>query len=246
MQSKKAKKPAFRKKRNYRKRPAKKKVTDKLNAGAVGTGLRSTDFFSIVPPHHSMKLIYCGTFQLSTGTAGVIGAVQQFRLNSLFDFDQSGGGHQPYGYDQWCAFYNQYRVNGAKVELLWNTIGGSSDVCCCSQVSTAVSLLTMAGNTIDWAGERNNVSTAVLSPSGNSRSIKQSIYLDMPTVFGVSKQKYRDDNNYCNVTGSNPGEQALLQLAVGSYSGSAGETVSVQVRCTFYATMFDRVSAPQS
>lgn len=38
-------------------------------------------------------------------------SVHTFHANSLYDPDYTGVGVQPFGFDQWSAFYNQYRVH---------------------------------------------------------------------------------------------------------------------------------------
>lgn len=42
--------------------------------------------------------------------SGTIGGSQVCNINSLFDPDNTGGGHQPAGFDQLAAFYYYYRV----------------------------------------------------------------------------------------------------------------------------------------
>ena len=42
----------------------------------------------------------------------------KMRLNSCFDPDESGAGHQPYGFDQFAAVYKQYRVNSVVVHII--------------------------------------------------------------------------------------------------------------------------------
>lgn len=50
-----------------------------------------------------------------------------YRLNSLYDFDLSGTGNQPVGFDQWSAFYNKYRVLSTDVEIRIENRGPTSD-----------------------------------------------------------------------------------------------------------------------
>ncbi len=40
-----------------------------------------------------------------------------FRANGCFDPDQTGGGHQPRGFDQWKNLYNEYVVTSAKINV---------------------------------------------------------------------------------------------------------------------------------
>lgn len=66
------------------------------------------------------KLRYVDTFELS-GAAGVLGA-NVFRMNSCYDPDASGLGHQPYYFDQLCGAvgsgpYARYRVLGSRANV---------------------------------------------------------------------------------------------------------------------------------
>lgn len=36
--------------------------------------------------------------------------INQFKVNSIYDFDLTGAGHQPLGRDTWASIYNYYRV----------------------------------------------------------------------------------------------------------------------------------------
>jgi hypothetical protein len=67
------------------------------------------------PAQKHVTMAYVSRHRLSTTTGSV--SVQQFRLNSLFDPDFTGGGHQPMGFDQWSAFYNHYVVTKCTYEV---------------------------------------------------------------------------------------------------------------------------------
>lgn len=41
-----------------------------------------------------------------------------FSLNSIYDPNVTGGGHQPLGYDQWGAFYQQYEVKSSSIKAM--------------------------------------------------------------------------------------------------------------------------------
>lgn len=81
--------------------------------GGAQTGVRVG-----FPVQRRVTLPYVGRFAISV-TVGAIN-FQQFRLNSAFDPDYTGTGHQPMGYDQWAGFYNHYVVEHVKwqVEML--------------------------------------------------------------------------------------------------------------------------------
>ena len=41
-------------------------------------------------------------------------------MNSLFDPNRTGTGHQPYGFDQLSTFYNRYYVTGSKMTVTFS------------------------------------------------------------------------------------------------------------------------------
>jgi hypothetical protein len=59
-------------------------------------------------------LPYCQSYYLSS--AGTYQA-QQFRMNSPHDFDYTGTGEQPDGYDQWTAFFTLYKCYKTEIEI---------------------------------------------------------------------------------------------------------------------------------
>ena len=89
---------------------------------------------SPIPDNTICKLKYNTRFQLDPASTGIAGTSDTsldtyiFRMNSLFDPDYTtsnpvaslGKGtpnHQPYGFDQWATFYNEYMVLGAKIDV---------------------------------------------------------------------------------------------------------------------------------
>lgn len=190
-------------------------------------------------PNFSCVMRYSQTFTLSTGTAGVMGTEQVMRLNCIFDPDYTGSGHQPYGYDSITPLYKGYRVNAVKATLIWSTIGGTSDVMCAYSFYGNQGGLTLTGTTCDQCTERPAVSTTYLSPSGNTRTVEQNIYIPLNKVFGVSKKEYNSDDAYGseNVASSaEPTKQAFLAISVGSPSGVASQNATVQIILYYYTT----------
>lgn len=62
---------------------------------------------------YRVNLRYCQEIQKSAQTSTF--GFNTFSMNSLFDPDTTGGGHQPMGYDQLTPIYNRYLVTGAKI-----------------------------------------------------------------------------------------------------------------------------------
>lgn len=71
-----------------------------------------------LPLTKRVKLTYVEKVGL-TCTSGVA-AKHTFLLNSIFDPDYTGVGHQPYGRDQWATLYGKYMVTSAVVRVKWS------------------------------------------------------------------------------------------------------------------------------
>jgi len=67
------------------------------------------------PDRMVTKLRYCDVVNLSGG--GQTLRQNLFRMNSIFDVDFSGTGHQPMWHDQLAAIYTRYRVLGSKAKV---------------------------------------------------------------------------------------------------------------------------------
>lgn len=100
--------------KRYRKKPQYKRRLPKYSIGYV----RPTSNNIGLPRKKIVKLTYCQSDTLLCAS-GVIDR-NVFRLNSLFDPDQTGVGHQPLGSDQWASLYDVYTVLGAKITVTFS------------------------------------------------------------------------------------------------------------------------------
>lgn len=140
--------------------------------------IRGSDFG--FPDKLVTNLRYVDTFRL-TGNAGVPGS-NVFRMNSLFDPDLSGVGHQPMYFDQLCGAagtgpYLKYRVLGSKITVKYcvenapaTAAANIGPIVVGLQMTTTTglygsslsALLEASGSTWTWLGDKaggNNVKT---------------------------------------------------------------------------------------
>jgi len=68
-----------------------------------------------IPQRYIATMKYSQTFLLSDVSPG-----WTFNLNSIFDPDRTGTGHQPYGHDTFQTLYNRYRVKDRDWETSLN------------------------------------------------------------------------------------------------------------------------------
>jgi len=92
-----------------------------------GISVRKSDFG--FPDTLTTKVKYADIFNV-TGVSGTLGNAV-FQLNSLFDPDLTGAGHQPMYFDQLCgaagsAPYARYRVKGASIKVTYSMVSPPS------------------------------------------------------------------------------------------------------------------------
>lgn len=78
---------------------------------------------TLVPYSITRRHRYVEQIQLNPGVGGLSQNV--FRLNSVFDPNLTGVGHQPMGFDQYSALYERYRVKGCRVTVTFSNSSGT-------------------------------------------------------------------------------------------------------------------------
>ncbi len=200
-----------------------------------------------LPTRFRANLRYSQTAAFTTGAAGVTGTGQLWRLNSLFDPDQTGVGHQPYGFDVLTQYYSKYLVVAARWTITATTIGGSAEVGIHAQVFDNDGFLTIVGATYDAACERTNVATALVSPSGNTRTTQIKGLARLCRIFGVTEAEYAGaESLYAARFDANPTKNCGIQVAASSPSGTAAESVTIQAMLEYEAFFYEPFAQGQS
>lgn len=191
---------------------------------------------SITPDRYMCKLKYGDTMSF---TAINLNA-HQFRLNSVFDPDYTGAGHQPKGFDQLAELYNRYIVTGCKVEI---------DASC---LDTTANILAIEANDdsslftrVDELVESARVSYKVLSPATGQDRARLKRYYSMKRLSG-KKSVIANNDLDASVT-TNPSDIYYLNVYVGQIDGSfAAVHTDFIIKLTYYVTFLDRVNIGQS
>lgn len=179
------------------------------------------------------KLKYSDTLTLNLGNS----YQYVFNLNSLFDPNRTGTGHQPYGFDQLSAIYNRYRVISCK--YIVNGYAAGNPIRYGTIVSNEVPPL----NTMSELAENPRAQTRVQIPGGNTTMIKGSAYI--PSLVGRSKAQYMADDRFQAINTASPAELALLTI-YGNTMVDTGSDVLVTVTLEYTAEFFDAIPIDQS
>lgn len=160
-----------------------------------------------------------------------------WRLNSIFAPSANGLGtaHQPLGRDQYAAFYNRYRVLGARVKVMFilnKTVTDGAFVGILADNNDVVYSNILNG------GEQQRSITKFISPDGPPVSLVR--YFDCAKVTGVTKAAYKDDR-FQAIFGQNPSENIMLHVlhSTPQNGGLLANELHIRVQLDYKVEMFD-------
>lgn len=220
--------PRNRRRREWKRRPYKKRqqVRKLANIGRA-----------IIPDQMGTILKYTDRITL-TCTAGVA-EIYEFKINSIYDPDLTGTGHQPVGRDEWMAFYSRYRVLSAK--------------CKASFYSTEAVNNYMAEIACAFSTERYTANTdpELFAQNPYSRYKRMSLifnsdksYLQQQTsigpLLGESKTSYKTDTSYHGTDSADPGVLAYWTVAVQPIDQATTSTYIIYVDIQQYVVFHKR------
>lgn len=192
-------------KRSYKKKSYKKK-SYKKKGGYQNVNISRTP----LPRKFCTKMRYSQAFTLSPGVTGIVG-YNTFRLNSVYDPDYTGSGHQAMGFDQIMPLYDHCNVIGVK----WKITGASSaDAAAINRLGYIISDSPpgtyIAGHTWEALSENPEVRMINVGAKSGGNAIGTLYGKLNPNKFlGKTKGILNDDRLYHTI-GSNPLETVYL------------------------------------
>lgn len=186
---------------------------------------------SPVPQRYICKMKYSET--ITTTAQGLY----QLNLNSIFDPNRTGVGHQPYGHDTYSTLYNRYRVISCGWRLQVN-----------SQTNAIALGAVPANEVISFTSlselRENPRSKYVLANAGGPAvTLTGKCYL--PSLVGRNKAEYMASTNYQAQFGSSPTEFAILNIKTVN-NADIDIAANVQVLLEYTVECFDVKNLAQS
>lgn len=151
------------------------------------------------------KLKYSEALSLNV-TLGVPN-VYRFNLNSLFDPNRTGAGHQPYGFDQLTPLYNRYRVISCAYMVSLVTASNYLQAAALPTNSPTTTF-----NSVDHMRESPRARYILQAPNAPIKTLRGKVYI--PSLLGRTKAQYMADDNYQAIYNQNPAELAILDIGV--------------------------------
>ena len=195
---------------------------------------------SPLPDRFFTKLKYASLSTMTTG-AGVVAHL--FNLGNLYDPDRTGGGHQPFGRDQFASLYNKYRVYGCKYVVTFHN--PSSAYTC--DVACVLKPVTNASTDMQTVYEKPYTQFRTLGMNGaaTSKAVVKG-YCNNAKILGVTRARYNSDDIYSATAGMAPDVEPYLHIYIRERAGTGGLVIGVSVQLTYYCAWYERVPLTSS
>jgi len=191
--------PSKRVRRSSRSPVSRKRYTSKRALPSKSFGQPKTKMVNV--PYHDQVTLF-------TAVSGGSG-YWQYRVNSIYDPDLTGLGHQPLSHDQWALFYNHYVVNKCAATFKFTYNGTASvpfyvGVALTDDSTTSATAGTSSFNTL---AENKHVRWKLVRP--NESSVTTITYNVNPLKF-LGRSMFSDDVKA--TFGNNPTESAVFTV----------------------------------
>lgn len=177
-----------------------------------------------------VKLVYVQEANLDPGVGTT--SIQLYRLNSLYDPDYSGLGHQPMGFDELMGIYYKYVITGCKYEVILtstNTTATNTTI-----VGVTPTVVATTSNDVTRYAEMPGSKFAMLEGRGGNVTRARFVgSLDIPAFFGRTKKELMADDTYMGDASNNPDQVLYLHVWAGGYSGQDAAAIATFTRLTF-------------
>lgn len=203
----------------------------------------------------STKLVYCDTVNVSPGASR---SAWVFVLNSIYDVDYTGQGHQPAYHDKWKALYANYRVTAARWSLAFtpnrsannNLYIGGADTYPYTDTSHADQTRLPGILFYETADTPNAMQTSAADRrvirETRTRSCKIRMTGPKPRSYflrgATSMRAALDDPDKAHLSttfGSNPANPYYLQTGAMTKDGSTMADYKIDVRIEFFVEFTD-------
>lgn len=215
-------------------RPRKKNVKKKKPRKRYGVRKDRSDKIAMLktpfPQRMFTQLIYYQEVDVNPGAAFYS---YQFNLNSLYDPDRTGTGHQPHFYDQLTGgvLYNRYRVHACQWEVVITGLDSA-----CSAICMPMNGLTPP-STFNAMAESPYTQSAIINAlaSGGKILHKFKKKMKISTIIGEKLNDDRDQALY----NANPTNSCVLHTRVETLDGTNLTRYHIQVKLRYFCELFD-------
>lgn len=195
---------------------------------------------------------YFERVSLQNSNAVNTASTYSFRLNSLFDPNYTGTGHQPYQFDQLTGIYNNYIVERTAFKVTFrntDAAGSYNGIFVGASVFTDTNVADSAnGKTLSEIKEKAVTQVRPVAIQLNSENfITMQSVIDMARCLGMSKVSYMGNlEDHGAQYSANPTRTVYLELCIVDPDANSGSDMVADVELTFFAKLWGYKGPSQS
>lgn len=194
---------------------------------------------SAAPQCLMVKMRYAHITTSSAVTTGI--TFNMFNINSLFDPDRTGAGHQPMGRDQWANLYQSYQVMGFSAKGYFSANTNIAHFIQWGVVSDANTGPSTYSNALEQSKWKSAVRNVLQNP------LRFSTRCSPWTVLGITKQQYVDDvSSYSAAIGASPAVMPGFEIVASPADHTTSTVYDCHTVLTYFVKLFNPVVLAQS
>lgn len=194
------------------------------------TGFKST--FYGMPKQKLASFKYCDTINLTPGAT--VGSYR-FSANGMYDPNITGTGHQPLGFDQLMAFYDQYTIIASKIHIKW--LNQNSNPLFCGLFLND-DTTTIPVSQTDFMEQTNSKYAILTPPTGSQDILTQKGGFSAKKDLGISKPL--SASQLLGTASTNPSEQMYYELFYYASGDTTANSIKAYVTITYIAVLTER------
>ncbi len=195
------------------------------------------------------RMRYASTITVVTPNMANTAGTYSFRLNSLYDPDYSGTGHQPYQYDQLTGIYNNYLVDRCDFKVTFRPDFTTDGIFVGASVFADTDATDSSAG-LTWSVIKEKATTQLRPVATQSNRANYPILrgsIDMARVFGISKPVLQaEPDQYGAVYSANPARTVFLELCALDPGANASSDCFADVELTFFCRFWGYKGPSQS
>lgn len=189
------------------------------------------------PAKFLVRMKYSETFQIPSGSTTL--AEYRYNLNSVYDPNNSGIGHQPYGYDTYSTVYNKYRV----YKVTWSITAFNAVQSAVIATEPCNNLVTTTN--MSQVKERPRVQWKVAPSPGDTIRLRGRC--NLPNLAGVTSVQYKTGDTFWAPVGNSPSETLILRIFAADVNETSNiGTTTFGINLTYHCEFFDQNGLAQS
>jgi len=227
------------KRSNARRRPAKRQRRARRRNGTTALPrLPGT----LAPQHMLVKLKYFNTYLKAIPTGGAVSAVNQFRLNSIWDPDQTNTlGTSCLGLGEWAKFYQQYRVYKTAYVVRISNLSSDTAIAGVLNFTNYNDTAYSVSDFMRPLGRRFELG----NKEGSNKAVIKGT-MNLPKLRGVSPQQYKSELATSAGFQANPSENLQMSILCKSANNAIAPNVAFTVEFTYFVELISTQASTEA